>query len=225
MLTPQGVDPFVFACEVRATHPLISTTLTHKNFMPSSSRPPCHVLAVTGASGMPYALGLAHVLGSDPHRELHVIVSQAARLVLQTETPDGYARLTRYATAVWDEKDIGAPPASGSWHHNGMVVCPCSMASLGAIAHGLASNLIHRAADVTLKEKRPLILVPRETPLSRIHVQNMLTAMDAGATILPPCPGFYAQPRTIDDLVAQITGRILDHLGIDHGLTTPWTGA
>jgi 4-hydroxy-3-polyprenylbenzoate decarboxylase len=98
------------------------------------------------------------------------------------------------------------------------------MASLAAIAHGLASNLIHRAADVTLKEKRPLILVPRETPLSRIHVQNMLTIMDAGATMIPPCPGFYSKPLTIDDLIDQITGRILDHLGIDHRLTSPWTG-
>ncbi|WP_069859773.1 UbiX family flavin prenyltransferase [Desulfoplanes formicivorans] len=192
--------------------------------MPSSARPRCHVLAVTGASGMPYALRLAQVMGSDSLRELHVIVSQAARLVLETETKNGLALLTRYATAVWDEKDIGAPPASGSWRHNGMVVCPCSMASLGAIAHGLASNLIHRAADVSLKEKRPLILVPRETPFSRIHVQNMLTVMDAGATIIPPCPGFYARPQTIADLVDQVVGRILDHLGIDHGLTSPWTG-
>ncbi|GAU09191.1 phenolic acid decarboxylase subunit B [Desulfoplanes formicivorans] len=173
---------------------------------------------------MPYALRLAQVMGSDSLRELHVIVSQAARLVLETETKNGLALLTRYATAVWDEKDIGAPPASGSWRHNGMVVCPCSMASLGAIAHGLASNLIHRAADVSLKEKRPLILVPRETPFSRIHVQNMLTVMDAGATIIPPCPGFYARPQTIADLVDQVVGRILDHLGIDHGLTSPWTG-
>jgi flavin prenyltransferase len=188
------------------------------------SRPSRYVLAVTGASGMPYALRLAEVLGATEHRELHVIVSRAARIVLETETQDGYALLASHATAVWNENEIGAPPASGSWRHDGMVVCPCSMASLAAMAHGLASNLIHRAADVTLKEKRRLILVPRETPLSRIHVQNMLTIMDAGATMIPPCPGFYAKPLTIDDLIDQITGRILDHLGIDHGLTSPWTG-
>ncbi len=192
--------------------------------MPSPPSPLRYVLAVTGASGMPYALRLAQAIGSESDRELHVIVSSAAKIVLETETDNGYALLETHATAVWDEKNIGAPPASGSWLHAGMIVCPCSMASLAAIAHGMASNLIHRAADVTLKEKRPLILVPRETPLSRIHVQNMLTVMDAGATILPPCPGFYAGPATIDDLVCQITGRILDHLGISHTLTSPWAG-
>ncbi|MGX9367215.1 UbiX family flavin prenyltransferase [Desulfoplanes sp. PS50] len=192
--------------------------------MTSTSRPSCYVLAVTGASGMPYALRLAEAMGASENRELHIVVSQAARTVLEIETRDGYALLASHATAVWNEKEIGAPPASGSWHHDGMIVCPCSMASLAAIAHGLASNLIHRAADVTLKEKRPLILVPRETPLSRIHVQNMLTIMDAGATMIPPCPGFYSKPLTIDDLIDQITGRILDHLGIDHRLTSPWTG-
>ncbi|WP_462324539.1 UbiX family flavin prenyltransferase [Desulfoplanes sp.] len=189
-----------------------------------SSPPLRHVLAVTGASGMPYALKLAETIGPLPDRELHVIISDAARTVLEIETINGYSLLQSHATAIWDEKDIGAPPASGSWSHAGMVVCPCSMGSLGAIAHGLASNLVHRAADVTLKEKRPLVLVPRETPFSRIHVQNMLAAMDAGATILPPCPGFYAAPRNIDDLVCQIAGRVLDHLGIAHGLTQPWTG-
>jgi 4-hydroxy-3-polyprenylbenzoate decarboxylase len=173
---------------------------------------------------MPYALRLARAMSASENRELHIIVSQAARTVLEIETQNGYALLVSHATAVWNESEIGAPPASGSWHHDGMVVCPCSMASLAAIAHGLASNLIHRAADVTLKEKRALILVPRETPLSRIHVQNMLTVMDAGATMIPPCPGFYSKPLTIDDLIDQITGRILDHLGIDHRLTAPWIG-
>jgi 4-hydroxy-3-polyprenylbenzoate decarboxylase len=173
---------------------------------------------------MPYALRLARAMSASENRELHIIVSQAAKTVLEIETQNGYALLVSHATAVWTENEIGAPPASGSWHHDGMVVCPCSMASLAAIAHGLASNLIHRAADVTLKEKRALILVPRETPLSRIHVQNMLTVMDAGATMIPPCPGFYSKPLTIDDLIDQITGRILDHLGIDHRLTAPWTG-
>ncbi len=190
--------------------------------MSSSTRPLRYILAVTGASGMPYALKLAQAIAETRERELHVIVSHAAKIVLKAETKNGYSHLQSCATAMWDEKDIGGSPASGSWPHDGMIICPCSMASLGSIAHGLASNLIHRAADVALKEQRPLILVPRETPLSRIHVHNMLTVMDAGATILPPCPGFYAQPESIDDLVCQITGRILDHLNIDHTLTTPW---
>ncbi len=192
--------------------------------MPSPNLPRRYVIALTGASGMPYALKLVQVLGKEPDCELHIIVSQAAHIVLETETKQGYSLLQSQATAIWDIKNIGAPPASGSWHHDGMVVCPCSMASLAAIAHGMASNLIHRAADVALKEQYPLILVPRETPLSRIHVQNMLTAIDAGATILPPSPGFYTQPQTIDDLVCQVTGRILDHLGISHTLTSPWAG-
>ena len=189
--------------------------------MTPSSR---YILAVTGASGMPYALQLAQALADSPQRELHVIISEAAKKVLRVETDNGLAILTKHAHRVWGEKDIAAGPASGSWQHQGMIVCPCSMASLAAIANGLASNLIHRAADVTLKEKRPLILIPRETPYSRIHLKNMLAAHEAGATILPPCPGFYSNPQTIADLVAHVTGRILDQLNIPQNLTTEWSG-
>ncbi len=183
-----------------------------------------YILAVTGASGMPYALQLAQALTDSPRQELHLIISEAAKKVLQVETENGLAKLQKHATRIWEETDIAAGPASGSWLHQGMILCPCSMASLAAIAHGLASNLIHRAADVTLKEKRPLILVPRETPYSRIHLINMLAVHDAGATILPPCPGFYSNPQTITDLVAHVTGRILDQLNLSHTLTTPWSG-
>lgn len=186
-------------------------------------RPSRYVLAVTGASGMPYAVHLASTLGDTPDREVHVIISDAAKKVLQLETPNGLAILQTKATRIWETHDISGSPASGSWQHDGMIVCPCSMASLAAIANGLASNLIHRAADVTLKERRPLILVPRETPYSRIHLQNMLAVHDAGAIILPPCPGFYAQPQTIDDLLAHITGRILDQLHIPHQLFPEWS--
>jgi 4-hydroxy-3-polyprenylbenzoate decarboxylase len=121
-----------------------------------------------------------------------------------------------------DPNNIAAPPASGSWQHDGMIVCPCSMASLAAIANGLGTNLMHRAADTCLKEGRRLIIVPRETPLNAIHMENMLKANRAGATILPACPGFYHQPSTIPDLTRHLAGKILDQLEIPHTLYKRW---
>ncbi|MBU1229731.1 MAG: UbiX family flavin prenyltransferase [Proteobacteria bacterium] len=180
------------------------------------------LLAVTGASGPQYALALARALSGREDVELHLIVSEAARKVMALEADFGPGDLSRLAHASHDEKNIAAPPASGSWRHAGMVVCPCSMASLGAIAQGLGTNLIHRAADVTLKEGRKLVLVTRETPLSLIHIKNMLAAKEAGATIVPASPGFYHRPKTIDDLVNHLAGRILDQLGIDNALFRRW---
>jgi flavin prenyltransferase len=180
------------------------------------------ILAVTGASGQHYALALARALSLAEGVELHLILSEAARKVMALETDFGPADLEGLATAVYGEKDIAAGPASGSWRHAGMIVCPCSMASLGAIAHGLGTNLIHRAADVTLKEGRKLILVTRETPLNRIHIKNMLAAKEAGADIMPASPGFYHRPKTIDDLLNHLAGRILDQLGIDSALFRRW---
>lgn len=180
------------------------------------------LLAVTGASGMPYALALAEALTQSGQAQTHLIVSEAAARVMELECDAGLDRLTSQAAATSAADDIGAPPASGSWLHHGMIVCPCSMASLGAIARGLGTNLIHRAADVCLKEKRPLILVPRETPLSLVHLENMQAAARAGATILPACPGFYHRPRSIDELIAHVVGRILDALGVEHELFPRW---
>jgi 4-hydroxy-3-polyprenylbenzoate decarboxylase len=180
------------------------------------------LLAVTGASGMPYALALAEALKQSGQAQTHLIVSEAAVRVMELECDAGLDRLTSQAAATSSADDIGAPPASGSWLHHGMIVCPCSMASLGAIARGLGTNLIHRAADVCLKEKRPLILVPRETPLSLVHLENMQAAARAGATILPACPGFYHRPRSIDELIAHVVGRILDALGVEHELFPRW---
>ena len=180
------------------------------------------VLAVTGASGMPYALTLARALAAAPGVELCCIVSDAARTVLEVESdagPDAFAGL---AARSWGQDELAAPPASGSWRHAGMVVCPCSMASLAAIAHGLGQNLIHRAADVTLKEGLRLVLVPRETPLSTIHLKNMLAAREAGAAILPACPGFYHGPQNLADLAAHLAGKILDQLDIPHRLFERW---
>jgi len=180
------------------------------------------VLAVTGASGMPYALTLARALAATPGVELHCIVSNAARTVLEVETDEGPDAFAGLATRSYGQDDLAAPPASGSWQHAGMVVCPCSMASLAAVARGLGTNLIHRAADVCLKERRPLVLVPRETPLSRIHLENMLAAHAAGAHIVPACPGFYHKPKTIQDLCGHLAARVLDLLAIPHDLCPRW---
>ncbi len=181
------------------------------------------VLAVTGASGMEYARSLARALRDVPGLELHGIVSDAARQVFRHELDADPGELTASFHVLHDADNIAAGPASGSWEHSGMVVCPCSMASLAAIATGAGTNLIHRAADVTLKERRTLVLVTRETPLNDIHIENMLRARRAGAVIMPPCPGFYHRPQTIEAFVAQFTGRVMEQLGLAHDLYARWS--
>lgn len=178
------------------------------------------VMAITGASGMPFAETLAGHLRASC--ELHLIVSKAGWLVWDQEVGRDHQELLDMGFCSYTQDDLGAPPASGSWQHQGMVVCPCSMASLAAIARGVGNNLIHRAADVTLKERRRLILVTRETPLSAIHLENMLSATQAGAVVMPASPGFYHRPRTLQELVDQLAGRILDALDVDHSLTPRW---
>lgn len=189
------------------------------------------IVGVSGASGMPWARCLLQSLHGTEGIEVHVIISAGARAVLNTECPrpegDGTApldELTQFAHVVHDPAHIGAGPASGSWRHSGMVICPCSMATLACVATGAGTNLLHRAADVCLKERRPLIVVARETPLSAIHLQNMLTLSQAGACIMPPCPAFYGQARNISDIVEHFTGRVLDQLGIEHDLGHRWQG-
>lgn len=173
---------------------------------------------------MPLTVTLLKALAWAPDVEIHLIISDAARQVLQLESGMHASELEELADVVYAPQDYGAAPASGSWQHAGMVICPCSMATLGAVANGLGANLLHRAADVTLKERRPLILVPRETPLNRMHLRNMLAADEAGAIIMPPNPGFYSRPTTIQDLLDHLTGRILDQLGIAHSLIKRWEG-
>lgn len=180
------------------------------------------ILAVTGASGTIYAVKLAEALGAMTDVELHVIISKAATSVMNLETDFTSDDLTRTADFIYPEDNISAPPASGSWEHNGMIICPCSMATLAAVANGFGNNLIHRSADVALKEKRKLIMVPRETPLSLIHLNNMLTVTNAGGTILPAAPGFYHKPKTIDDLASHLCGRILEQLKMPHNLYKRW---
>lgn len=191
------------------------------------------IVGVSGASGMPLARHLLQALHGSADIEVHLIVSTGAQAVLAAEClpssgqQDGQGlsplqELTQFAHVVHDSGSLGAGPASGSWQHAGMVICPCSMASLACIATGAGTNLLHRAADVCLKERRPLLLVARETPLSAIHLQNMLTLSRLGACIMPPCPAFYGRPKNITDILEHFTGRVLDQLHIPHDLGQRW---
>lgn len=192
------------------------------------------IVAITGASGGVYALRLLRALLAGGH-EVSVVLSKFGRYVLHDETalPTGGDLLDQLVNLYGDEVrrgglteykigDLAAPIASGSVHVDGMVVIPCSMKSLSAITHGTSSSLIERAADVTLKEARPLVLVPRETPLNRIHLRNMLSASEAGAHLVPAMPAFYQKPETFDDIADFIAGRVLSLLGIEQKLFTPW---
>ncbi len=180
------------------------------------------ILAVSGASGSAYAVALAKSLAANENVELHVIISDAARKVLGLETDLPSDVFSSLADVEHAPDNIAAPPASGSWQHDGMIICPCSMATLSAVSTGFGHNLIHRAADVCLKERKPLILVPRETPFSSIHLENMLRADRAGAIIVPASPGFYHKPESIDDLINQLAGKVLDQLAISHDLYQRW---
>jgi flavin prenyltransferase len=189
-------------------------------------------LGITGASGAPYAARLLEALAG-AGCEVGLCASRAGVEVMRTElyggerlsTDETLARLVepvREAVTLHDEQDWQAPYASGSAKVDGYVVCPCSMGTLGTIASGAMSNLIHRAASVAIKEGRRLVLVPRETPLSEIHLQNMLTLRRAGAVVLFAAPGFYHGAETVDDLVDFVVGRILDQLGVENALVPRW---
>jgi len=176
------------------------------------------VVGVTGASGICYARRLLEVLCEDAR--VHVIISEVAQEIARHEGAD----LSGFHATYHDIGAISAEIASGSHRHDGMVIIPCSAKTLSAVATGYADNLITRTADVCLKERRKCILVTREMPLSKIHLTNMLAAHDAGATIMPACPGFYHRPEQISDLVDMVVGRVLDHLEVDHTLTKRWSG-
>jgi 4-hydroxy-3-polyprenylbenzoate decarboxylase len=197
------------------------------------------VLALTGASGAPYGVRLLEVLLA-AGRTVHLTVSPAAVEVLQQEL-DRHVRLDQFqlpdllgaaATAAAPGqvqyhhfRDFQAGIASGSFLTGGMVVCPCSMGTVAAIAHGLSQNLIHRAADVHLKERRRLILVPRETPLGLVQLRNLTACVEAGAVVLPAMPGFYTRPRTLEDVIDFVVGRVCDQLGVEHRLLRRWGAA
>ncbi|MBI3318618.1 MAG: UbiX family flavin prenyltransferase [Candidatus Omnitrophica bacterium] len=183
------------------------------------------IVALTGASGACYGIRLLEILIAR-NLEPYVVVSPAGRQVMAVELGSGDLkdRLGESGYREEDVRDLTSPLASGSFETQGMVIIPCSTGTLGSIAHGISSNLIHRAAEVSLKERRRLIVVPRETPLSTITLQNMLTLAQAGAHIVPASPGFYHGPASIQDLVDFVVGRVLDLMKIPHQLTKRWTG-
>jgi 4-hydroxy-3-polyprenylbenzoate decarboxylase len=183
------------------------------------------IVAVTGASGAIYAKRLLQILSRTP-LQLDIIISRSGTIVMEKElgihvdlaSPDLKPLIGNSVCEYWHFEDISAPPASGTHPADAMVVIPCSMGTLAAIANGIANNLIVRAADVCMKEHRPLILVPRETPLSIIHLENMVKAARAGATIVPAMPAFYHLPDSVGDLVDFVVARVLNLLGVEHDL-------
>lgn len=198
--------------------------------MSDSHAPLPIVMAITGASGAPYAVRLLGAL-VDARRRVWLIVSSHGWRLLETES--GIASLAalreRVGPAAWDacvtvfdDGDRGARPASGSARVDAMVICPCSMGTIAAIAHGTSRSLVERAADVTLKERRRLVVVPRETPLSEIHLDNMLKLTRAGAVVLPASPGFYHRPAQVGELVDFVVARVLDQLHVEHHLAPRW---
>ncbi|MEW6681648.1 MAG: flavin prenyltransferase UbiX [Nitrospirota bacterium] len=191
-----------------------------------------YTVAMTGASGAIYGLTLVERLAEAGH-DVALVVSPDGVTVLKEETGvdwSGKASAVQKAldrrfngrVTWWESTNYYSPIASGSHLNDGMIIAPCSMKTAAAVAHGLSASLIERAADVTLKERRPLIVVPRETPLSAIHLENLLTLSRAGAHVVAAMPAFYHHPKAIEDLVAFVVGRVLDHLGVTHDLVPRW---
>ena len=183
------------------------------------------VVGISGASGSIYGIRLLEILRTVPDLETHLVVSQAAKRTIADETDYAVRDVEALATRVYDDRDIGAALASGSFKTLGMVVAPCSIKTLAALATSFAATLIARAGDVTLKEGRPLVLVVRETPLHAGHLRQMLALAEMGGVILPPVPAFYHRPRTLDDVVNHTVGRILDRFDLPHALVPEWTGS
>jgi len=178
-------------------------------------------VALTGASGAIYGIRLLQVL-KELGIETHLIITPTVEYIIENETKFTVRQVKKIADKYYDAMDLKAPIASGSFRTDGMIIAPCSMKTLAAVAHGFSTNLVARAADVVIKERRPLTVLPRETPLSIIHIKNMLLLAEAGATILPPIPSFYSKPKTIDDLVNHTVGKILDIHHIEHKLYRRW---
>ncbi|MFZ5945825.1 MAG: UbiX family flavin prenyltransferase [Bacillota bacterium] len=179
------------------------------------------VVCLTGASGVIYGIRLLEFLSKE-NFETHLVISPWAEKNISIETNYTLEEISTLANRVHDYKDLSAPIASGSFPLYATVIVPCSMKTLSSIAHGYTDNLINRAADIALKERRKLVIVPRETPLNYIHLDNMLKLTVAGAAILPPMPSFYHMPKTIDDIINQTVGKVLDILDIPHDLFQRW---
>lgn len=182
------------------------------------------IVAITGATGAVYGVRLLQVLREVPGVETHLLVSDAGVLNLHQELDMSRKQVEALAHAVHNVRDVGAAIASGSFQTEGMIVAPCSMKTLAAVAHGLSDNLITRAADVVLKERRRLVLMVRETPFNLAHLRNMTAVTEMGGIIFPPLPGFYQRPQSIADMVDHTVGRVLDLYALPHDLTPRWEG-
>ena len=182
------------------------------------------IVGISGASGAVYGARLLQALREAPDVESHLVVSSAGWRNLRHELDMEPAEVRALADVVHDLDNVGASIASGSFNAHGMVVAPCSMRTLAAIAHGLADNLLTRAADVALKERRRLVLMTRESPLHLVHLRNMTTATEMGAIVCPPMPAFYQRPTSVGEIVDHCVGRALDLLGVEHTLSPRWQG-
>ena len=189
--------------------------------MPAS--PKRFIVGITGASGAVYGIRALEMLRAADF-ETHLILSPAARVTIAQETGWKIGDVESLATVHHDHRDVGASIASGSFPTRGMLIAPCSIKTLSAVAHSYSNDLMSRAADVCLKEGRPLLLIVRETPLHKGHLKLMLAAADAGAVIFPPVPAFYGRPQTLDDMINDTVGRALARLGIENGGYYQWTG-
>jgi 4-hydroxy-3-polyprenylbenzoate decarboxylase len=182
------------------------------------------VVAITGATGAVYGVRLLQRLGACPGVETHLVVSDAATLTLHQEVGLQKRDVEALAHVVHRNREIGASIASGSFQTDGMVIAPCSMKTLAAVAHGLSDNLITRAADVILKERRRLVLMVRETPFNLAHLRNMTAVTEMGGIVFPPLPSFYNRPASIDEMVDHTVARVMDLLGVDNSLAPRWPG-
>ena len=182
------------------------------------------IVAITGATGAIYGVRLLQALREMPNIQTHLVVSAAGGLTLQHELGLTIDEVGSYASEVYDVRDMGAAIASGSFMAEGMIVAPCTMKTLAAVASGLSDNLIARAADVTLKERRRLVLMVRETPFHLVHLRNMTTVTEMGGIIFPPLPSFYHQPGSVDEMVSHTIGRVLDLFGLPNVLASRWEG-
>lgn len=191
--------------------------------MGSPGEPRRLVVAMSGSSAPQLGITLLEALATDPSITTHLVVSESAHRTITLETDRSVQEVIAMADVVHDASDYAASISSGSFPTIGMAVVPCSMSTLGSIASGVSSSLVTRAADVTLKERRPLVLVTRETPLNLIHLRNMVTVTEAGAIVLPPTPAFYHRPESIQDLLDQTVGKVLDQFAIPHKLFERWT--
>ena len=179
------------------------------------------VIGISGASGVGYGIRLLQVLQGSI---IHLVITDSARKIIKVETDFSPEDVEDLADHVYAEDDFTAPIASGSYRFDAMVIIPCSMKTLAGVASGMSDNLIGRSAEISLKDRRRLVMVPRETPLSLIQLKNMVSVTEAGAVVLPACPAFYSRPQNLDDLIDVLVGRVLDSIGVENNLYPRWKG-